>query len=160
MRTRSEPIEDVLLAQEVQRPARAAELLAARDGSGLRREAVDREARLAEAGARVRLIVRIGAVEPAIDLRQLVLHVADLEVAPEAVALVVVDLHVELADRRRRLLDDAVVAEGRIVVVRVDSPEQRVRRLVHEVAEQILIGPSRVSALAVTSQCSLNLPFT
>ena len=47
-------------------------------------------------------------------------------------------LHVHLAERRRDLLHDRVVAERRIVIVRIDAPEQRVGRLVEEVAEQLV----------------------
>ncbi len=130
--------QEVLTLQEVQRAASAAKLLAARDRAGLGREAVDREAPLAEARRALRLVVQLRAVEPAVDLRELVVHVADLEVAPLAVALVAPDLHVELAERRRHLLDRAVVAERREVVVGIDAAEQRVRRLVEEVAEEIL----------------------
>ena len=43
--------QDVLIAQEVERTAGAAEFLAARQRAGLGGEAVDREALLAEAGA-------------------------------------------------------------------------------------------------------------
>ena len=82
-------------------------------------------------------IVQVRAVEPAVDLRELVVHVADLEVAPLAIVLAAPGLDVELAERRRHLLDGAVVAERREVIVGIDAAEQRVRRLVQEVAEEI-----------------------
>jgi hypothetical protein len=81
--------------------------------------------------------VRVRAVEPAVDLRELVVHVADLEVAPEAVVVAVRGLHVELAERRGHLLDDAVVAERRVVIIGIDAPEQRLGRLAQEVAEEV-----------------------
>ncbi len=91
--------------------------------------------------------MQLRAVEPAVDLRELVVHVVDLEVAPLAVALVAPDLRVELAERRRHLLDRAVVAERREVVIGIDAAEQRVRRLIEEVAEEILERPvARVGA--------------
>jgi hypothetical protein len=43
------------------------------------------------------LIVQIAAVEPAVDLGELVLHVADFEIAPETIVVVVLDAHIELA---------------------------------------------------------------
>ena len=89
----------------------------------------------------------VGTVEPALDQGQLVVHVADLEVAPEGMVLALVQLDEELAQGRRRLLDGAVVAEGRVVVVGIDAPEERVRRLVEEVAEEVLDRPlARVGA--------------
>ena len=81
--------------------------------------------------------MHVRAVEPAVDLRELVVHVADLEVAPLAIVLAAPGLDVELAERRRHLLDRAVVAERREVVVGIDAAKQRVRRLVQEVAEEI-----------------------
>ncbi len=123
--------------QEVQRAAGTAKLLPARHGARLGREPVDGEAPLAEARGRRRLVVQVGAVQTAVDLGQLVVHVADLEVAPDTVVIVVSELHVELAERRRHLLDRSVVAERGVVIVGIDAPEQRVRRLVQEVAEEI-----------------------
>ena len=87
---------------------------------------------------RFRLIVQVAAVQAAIDVRELVVRVVDLEVAPQRVTLVARQLHVELAERRRDFFHDRVVAERRIVIVRIDAPEQRVGRLVEEVAEQLV----------------------
>ena len=106
-------------------------------GSAVKPSSAKRGARRSSSSARDS-IVQVRAVEPAVDLRELVVHVADLEVAPLAVVLAVPDLHVELAERRRHLLDGAVVAERREVIVGIDAAEQRVRRLVQEVAEEIL----------------------
>ena len=130
--------EQVLVMQVVERAAGAAEFLVARHRAGLGRETVEREAPLAEAGRRLGGVVRVGAVEATVDLRQFVAGVAHLEVAPEAVVLALAGLDVELAERRRHFLDHAVVAERRVVVVGIDATEQRVRRLVEEVAEQVL----------------------
>ncbi len=82
--------------------------------------------------------MHVGAIEATVDLRQLVVHIADVEVAPLRVPVVVADAREELALRRRHLLHRAVVAEGRVVVVGIDAPEQRLRRLVHEVAEELV----------------------
>ncbi len=125
-RTRVGTRQDVLASQEIERTTGAAEFLEAGDGAGLGREPVDCIALLAEAGRGFGLVVAIRAVETAVDLGQLVLHVADLEVAPQAVVLTLAQLDVELAHRRRHFLDHRVVAEGRVVVVRIDAPEQRV----------------------------------
>ncbi len=65
--------QDVLVAQEVERPAGASELIAARDGARLRGEGIERDALLAEVRGGIGLPVRIAAVEPAIDVRELVL---------------------------------------------------------------------------------------
>ena len=79
--------QDVLTLQEVQRPAGAAEFLAARDRARLGRKSVHDQASFAELGRRVGLVVQVRAVQAAIDLRQLVVHVGDLEVAPLAVVV-------------------------------------------------------------------------
>jgi hypothetical protein len=46
------------------------------------------------------------------------------------------------------------------VIIRIDTAEQGLGRLVQEVAEEPSSGASRVSALAVSRQFSLNLPLT
>ena len=74
------------MVQEIERAAGAAELFAARDRAGLGRKAVDGNALLAEIGGGLGLVVSVAAVEPAVDLRELVVQVADLEVAPERVS--------------------------------------------------------------------------
>ena len=130
--------QDVLVAQVVERAAGAAEFVAAGDGAGLGDEAVDHEALLAEAGDRRALVVGVRAVQAAVDVGQRVVRVADLEVAPHGVALVLAQLEVELAEGGRGLLHGAVVTVGGIVVVGVDAAEQRIRRLVHEGAEDVL----------------------
>ena len=66
----------------------------------------------------------VGAIEPAIDLGELVVHVADLEVAPLTVVIAIAETDKELAHRRRHLLNGAVVAEGRIVIIGIDATEQ------------------------------------
>ena len=116
--------EDVLPAQVVERPARAAELLAAGHGAGFGDEAVEHQALLAEVGRRRRLVVKVRAVESTLDLREFVVPVADVEATPERVALRLAQFDVELARGRSALLDRAVVAERGIVVVGIDAPEQ------------------------------------
>ncbi len=128
--------ENVLPLQEVERAARAAELLAGADRARLGRKHIGHEFLLAELGGRLGLEVEVRAVQAAIDLRQLVVHVADLEVAPLAVVVAVGQAHVELAHAGRHFLDRAVVAECRVVVIGIDAAEQRVGRFLHEVAEQ------------------------
>jgi hypothetical protein len=117
--------QQVLTAQEVQRSARAAELVPARYGARVGGEAVEQQALLAEAGGSEGLVVEVGAVEPPVDLGQLVVQVVDLEVPPQSVALVLAQLEIELAQRRCRLIDAAVVSECRVEVVGVDAPQQR-----------------------------------
>ena len=80
----------------------------------------------------------VGAVQPPIDLRELVVHVADAEAAPLRVVVVLAGTYEKLAQGRSHLLDGAVIAEGRVVVVRVDATEQRLGRLVQEIAEQLV----------------------
>ena len=126
------------MAQVVQRAAGAAELLPAGDGPGLGSEGVEGQALLAEGGGGRRLQVHVGAVQAAVHLSELVVHVADLEVAPHGVVLALAELHVELAVGGCGLGDRAVVTEGRIVIVGIDAAEQGVRRLVEEVREDVL----------------------
>src|SRR5262249_41136084 len=141
--------EDVLLPQEVERAAGTAELLTAGHGTRLGAEAVKPRALFAEARGRVRLEVQVSAVQRAIDVRQLVVEITELEVAPQRVVVTVLELGKELARARRKLLDRTVVAVGRVVVVGVDAPEERIGRLVHEVAEQLAHGTlARVRARA------------
>ena len=71
--------------------------------------------------------MEVGAVEPTFDLREFVVPVADLEAAPERVALGLAQLDVELARGGSALLNRAVVAEGRVVVVGIDAPEEMPR---------------------------------
>jgi hypothetical protein len=104
--------------------------------------------------------VEVRAVEAAIDVRQLVVEVADREVAPQAVARAVARLDVELAEGRSGLLHDRVVAEGRHRVVRVDRRNRESGDLSRKFLNRSSIGPSRVSALAVRCQFSDTLPFT
>ena len=122
----------------IERPARSAELLEARHRSGLGGESVDGSLALAEAGGGLRRIVPVGAVQSTVDLGQLVAQIADLEVAPHPVVFAAARLEVELAQGRRHFLHGAVVAERRVVIIRVDAPEQGIGRLVEEVAEQVL----------------------
>ena len=130
----------VLTLQEVQRTAGTAKFLAACDGAGLCSKGVDRKLLVAELGRRFGLVVCVSAIEPAIHVGQLVVHVPDFEVAPLAEIVAIGKAHVELAHRGRKFLDGAVIAVGRIVIVCVDTAEQRLRRLVHEIAEQVLDG--------------------
>ena len=119
--------EQVLVFQEVQRTAGTAELLAAADRARLGCKAVDCQALVAELGRPLGLIVRIHAIQAAIHARQLVVHVGNLEVAPLTVIVVIGNAHEELAHCRREFLHRAVITEGRIVVIRIDAAEQRVR---------------------------------
>ena len=130
--------------QEVQRAAGAAEFLATRQRAGLGGEAIEREALLAEAGCTFRLIVQVAAVQAAVHLRQLVVAVVDLEVAPRVV-VVVRQLHVHLAERRRDLFHDRVVAERRIVIVRIDARNSESGALLRKLLNSSSTGPSRVS---------------
>src|SRR4030095_757355 len=86
--------QQVLPAQVLQRAARAAKLFVARDRAWLGREAVDRVTVLAEARRTLRLVVGVGPVQSAIHLRELVVHVADFEVAPQTVVVAVRSLDV------------------------------------------------------------------
>ena len=82
--------------------------------------------------------MQVGAVQPAVHVRQGVIGIPDLEVAPEPVRIIFFRLDEELAGGRRVFHDGAVIAEGGEVVVRVDSSEQRLGRLVHEVGKDLV----------------------
>jgi len=123
--------------QEVQRAAGSQELVAPGDRARLGAEAIDGKAFLAEFRRGVRHPVKIPAIQPAVDLCELVVDVVDPEIAPQAVIVVALRFHIELPERRRELLRGAVVAVGRVVIRGIDAPEQRVGRLVEEVAEQV-----------------------
>ena len=132
---------NVLPLQKVQRSARAPKLFPARDRSGFGREDVKCKPLLTEARRRLRLNMQVAAVQATVHLRQLIVHVSCLEITPHAVVLILAQTDEELAGGRRHFLHRAVIAEGGIVVIRVDSPEHRSGRLVHEITEQILQRP-------------------
>ena len=124
--------------QEVQRAASTTEFLARAHRSRLCCEYVGHQLLLAKLGGRIGLKVEIRAVQSAINLRQLAVHVADLEITPLAVVVAPGHAHVKFAHARRHLFDGTVVTVGRVVKVRVDAAEQGIRRFLHEVGEQIL----------------------
>ena len=80
--------------------------------------------------------MEVRAIQAAINVGQLVIHIADLEVAPLTVVVTVGETHIEFTHARRHLFDRTVITEGRIEIVRIDAAEQGGRRLLHEVAEQ------------------------
>ena len=129
---------NVLPLQEVQRAAGAAEFLARADRSRLRGKYVGRQLLLAKFSGGIGLKVEIRAVQATVDLRQLVVHIADLEIAPLAEVITSAETNEEFAHTRCHFLDGTVVTESRVVIVRVDAAEQRIRRFLHEVGEQIL----------------------
>ena len=78
------------------------------------------------------------AIQTAVDLSELIVHVADTEVAPLAVVRALVEANIKPPERRGAFLDRTVIAEGRIVVVGVDPSKQRIGRFAREVAEQLI----------------------
>ena len=111
------------MAQEVERPARSPEFLIARERSRLCGEAVHAESSLAESGGGIGPIVQVAPVQAAIDVGQLVAHVAGIEIPPHPVVLTVTRFQVELTQSRRHFCHDTVVAECRVVVLGIDAPE-------------------------------------
>ena len=130
--------QEVLVLEEVERATGAAEFLVAADRAGLRGERIHGVTLVAELRRSARLVVEVRAVQTTVDARQLVVHVGNLEVAPLAEVVILADAHEELAHRGRHFLHGAVVAIRRVVVITVDTTEQRVRRLVQEVAEDVV----------------------
>ena len=91
--------------------------------------------------------MEVSAVKPTVHMRQVVIGIADPEITPEAVAIIFFQLDIELATGRRIFHDRAVIAEGREMIIRVDTPEQRLRRLLQEVAEDLVQRPfARIGA--------------
>ncbi len=131
-------LDDVLVLEEEQRAAGAAELLARRDRARFRAERVHLRAAFAEVRRAAALEVAVGAVEAPVDLGEIGVENLGLEVAPHAEGAVLLRLDVELARGGRVLDGRAVVAEGRLEPVLVQPPEQRVGILVHEVAEDLV----------------------
>ena len=125
------------MAQIVERTARATKFLPTRNRAGFGSKQVDGKSLFAEAGAGFRFVVCLATVKPTIDLSQFVVHIADVEITPHPVAVVLVDFQVQLALRRREFFHRAIVAEGGVVVVRIDSSEKRLRILAEEIAEQL-----------------------
>jgi hypothetical protein len=119
--------QDVLMAQVIERSAGAEEFIAPGDRARLGRETVQHEAFFAETGGGQRLVMQVGAVQAAIDMRQIIIGITDLEIAPQPVTVILLQLEVELAKRRCALFDGAVVAVGRVVIVGIDAPKQRAR---------------------------------
>ena len=74
--------------QEVQRPTGSLEFVAARDCARLGRKPIDGVALLAKLRRGVGQPVDICAVEPAVDLRELVVHIVDPEITPQSVVVV------------------------------------------------------------------------
>ena len=111
------------MVQVVNRSACSPEFLIARRGSRLGGEPVQPEFLLTKAGGVCGREVRVGSKQAAIHVGQFVVHIANLEVAPHPVVLTVIHFHVELAQRRRHLFNDTVVAERRVKPFRIDSPE-------------------------------------
>src|SRR5881397_489098 len=130
--------QDVLMVQEVERSARSPEFLIARQRSRFGGEAVHGDPSLAELGGGFGPVVRVGSVQTAVDMGHLVAHVAGVEIAPHPVILATARFEVELAQSRSHFCHDTVVAERRVVVIRIDTPEQRIGRFVEEVAEEVL----------------------
>src|SRR5678815_4727884 len=105
------------MTQKVNGAAGAPEFLIARSCSGLRGEPVEGDAPLSKTRGASGCEVRVGSVKASIDVGQLVLHVADLEISPHAVILATARLDIELAQRRRHFLHDTVVAEGGVMSI-------------------------------------------
>ena len=128
---------NILSIQVVKRAACTTKFFTTRNGTRLRGKGIDNIALFTEARRCSGLIMHVGAIQATIDAREFIVHVADFEVAPLRVIIIVADAHEELAHRRREFLDRAVVTKSRVVVIRVDTTEQRVRRFFHHVAENI-----------------------
>ena len=73
-------------------------------------------------------------------MREVIVGILDLVVAPETVGFILFQLDVELAISWRILRDSTVITEGRIVVIRINSPKERVRRFVRKIGKDLLQG--------------------
>ena len=111
------------MVQEVERSSRPAEFFIARHRSRLRGEAIDRQSPFPEAGGGFRSIVGVGAVQAAVDVSQLIIQIADLEIASHSVILAMACFGLEFAERWRHFLHHTVVTERRVKIVRIDPAE-------------------------------------
>ena len=85
--------------------------------------------------------MQVYAVQAAVDLCQRRIQVIDVVITQQAVVVVMLQLQVQLARGRRALLEGRVVAEGRIVKIRIETPQQCLRALLEKVAEQFVDRP-------------------
>ena len=67
--------------------------------------------------------MQISAVQTAVDLREFVIHIPDVEITPLPVIGIVAQSDEELAHGRRHFGHGAVVAEGWVVIVGIEAPE-------------------------------------
>ena len=67
--------------------------------------------------------MRVGSVQAAIDVSQVVAHISDFEVAPHPIILAVARFDEELAQSRRCFFHHTVVAERWVIIVGIDAPE-------------------------------------
>src|SRR5215470_18262041 len=111
------------MPQEVERAAGPAECFIAWHRSRLGGEGVHFNSFIAEAGGKFGLVVRVAAVEAAVNLSQFVVSVADLEIAPHSVILATARSDEELAHGGRHFFHYTIVAERRVVIVGIDAPE-------------------------------------
>ncbi len=86
-------------------------------------ESIYREPSLAEAGGGFGRVVRVSSVQASVYVSQLVIQIADLEIAPHPVILAIAGFGVELAQGWRHFLHYTVVAERRVIIVGIDAPE-------------------------------------
>ena len=77
--------------------------------------------------------MQICTIKPAVHVRQISIGIPDQEVAPKSVGFFFFQLDIEFAHGRRILRDGTVIAEGRIVIIRIYTPEQSIRGLVQEI---------------------------
>src|SRR5206468_317623 len=88
--------QNILMMKEVERSTGSEELLIARQRSRLGGETVSRDPSLAKAGESGPE-VRVGSVQAAIHVSQVIAHVSNLEVAPHPIVLAVARFDEELA---------------------------------------------------------------
>ena len=134
-------LENVLPAEEIERPARPEEFIALRYSTRVSGKPVQKEAGLAKACSVKGLKMQVGTVQPTVHVRQVIIGILDLKVAPEPVGFFFFYLNVELTIGRRIFHDSTVITEGRVVVIRIHSAEQSIRRLVHEIGEDLVQRP-------------------
>src|SRR6476646_649912 len=108
--------------QEVERSSGSEELLIARQRSRLGRETVRHDPSLAEAGESGPE-VRVGSVQAAVHVSQVVAHVSNLEVAPHPIILAVTLFDEKLAQSRRSFVHHTVIAERWVIIFGIDAPE-------------------------------------
>ena len=127
----------VLERQEVDRVARAAELVPVRDRALLSDETVHREVGVTVAGRSLCAVLELPAVEGTRDARELGTGDVGREVTPENLTAALLHFDVELALRRGFVSDGRIITKGGVGAVVVDPVDQLRRVLVEEIGKQL-----------------------